>query len=135
MSQTRERGQGAQKIRIPLDHPDTENLAKRIRTLIFSGVLADDECGQLIKKERELRKVDYRLAQRLFDTPLPMSSLRPIFWDDYRRPFSGVFGCHELDVWAGWVARLREYVERLEQRCFGHRITALDASDIGSDDI
>jgi hypothetical protein len=135
MLQAHERDQGAQKIRIPLDHPDTERLAKRIRTLMFSGALTEDECGQLIKKERELRKVDYRLARRLFEAPIPASPYRPMFWDDYYRPCSAVFGCDTLEVWAGWVARLREYVERLEQKYFGRPTSASDVADSGSDDI
>lgn len=129
MLQTIERDQGAQKIRVPLDHPETERLAKRITFLIFSGKLTEDECGQLIKKERDLRKVDYRLARRLFDAPIPVSPHRPMFWDDHRRPFSGVFCGDELAVWAGWVARLREYVERLERKYLGRAAAASDGDN------
>jgi hypothetical protein len=89
-------------------------------------VINDDERGHLIKKYSELRKADYRLARRLFDNPLPATNMRPMFFDDYSRPLSGVFGQPDLFVMAGWVFRLRDYVERLERKYFGR----IDDDDI-----
>lgn len=112
MLQTRERTRGAPKIRIPLDHPETEQISKRIRFLIFSGMLSEDECGRLTKWQRELRKADSLLSRILYDRPLPATELRPLFYD-YKGPFlSG----SQAEVATGWVFRLREYVEKLERK-------------------
>jgi hypothetical protein len=40
-----------------------------------------------------------------------------MFWDDHRRPLSPAFNSDETETWAGWVHRLREYVERIEGKC------------------
>jgi hypothetical protein len=101
-------------IRIPLDHFECEALAKRINRLMFSGVLTEDERGLLVKKERDLRKVDYILARELFDRPLPRTDCRPMFWDDHGRPLAPSVGRNDTETRAGWVHRLREYVERIE---------------------
>lgn len=114
--QSRERG----KVRLPLDHHETESVAKRIHILLCTDALSDDERGHLIKKYSDLRKADCRLARRLFDNPLPATSMRPMFFDDNNRPLSGVFGQPDLLVMTGWVFRLRDYVERLERKYFGH---------------
>jgi hypothetical protein len=117
--QTQERAQNAQNIRMPLDHHECDALDRRIAHLVSCGVLTEDELGILLKKRRDLRKVDYRLARRLFARSLPINELRPDFWDDYRRPMSGVFGAPELECMAGWVFRLLEYVAKLECRYLG----------------
>jgi hypothetical protein len=111
-----------QKIRIPLDHHETDLVDKRIHNLLSLGGLSDDDFGNLLKKRHDLRIVDRRLARRLFDRPLPRTGLRPKFWDDAHRPMSDVFGHAEIDVWAGWVRRLQEYVLRLERRYGGGSI-------------
>lgn len=104
------------KYREPLDRPETEAIAKRIYALIKLGCLSNEEVALLIKTSRELRKVDWRLARRLHNRPLPSTSLRPLFWDDAMRPSSGVMGCHEIEVWAGWVFRVQDYIDRLEAK-------------------
>ncbi|MDB5601179.1 MAG: hypothetical protein JWN71_3223 [Xanthobacteraceae bacterium] len=107
------------KIRLALDHPEAEAIAKRVHLLMCMDVLNDDERGNLIKKYSELRKVDFRLARRVFEGPLPVTDIRPMFYDDHCRPGSGVFGRCEVEVWAGWVFRLRDYVAKLEHKHLG----------------
>ena len=118
--QTEPQSRGRNTVRLPLDHHETEAIAKRIHILLCTDVLSDDERGHLIKKCSDLRKADYRLARRLFENPLPATGMRPMFFDDNNRPLSGVFGQPDLLVMAGWVFRLREYVERLERKYFGN---------------
>lgn len=107
------------KIRIPLDHHECDALDQRIRILLSSGRLNEQECGHLLKWRRDLRKVDFRIARRIFDKPLYDTDARPNLWDDHlRKIFCGLEDYHELEIWSGWVHRLREYVDRLEAKYF-----------------
>lgn len=115
---TRESAREIEKIRIPLDHNQCESIGKRAAFLIFSGSLTHSECGHLIKQERQLRRVDYRLTRRLIDRPLPETTFRPMLWDEHLWPSSPYFGKPEVEVWAGWVLRLEEYIEKLEGKYF-----------------
>lgn len=131
--QSQPQSRGRNKVRIPLDHPETDAIAKRICILLCMDVINDDERGHLIKKYSDLRKADYRLARLLFGQPLPTTTLRPDFYDDYCRPLAFMgkvatdrlgreypFGSTswKIEVMSGWVHRLREYVERLERKYF-----------------
>lgn len=116
--QSQPQSRGGNKVRIPLDHPETDAIAKRIYILLCMDVINDDERGHMIKKYGDLRKADYRLARLLFDSPLPPTELRPMFFDDYLRPLSGMNGKPAILVMAGWVHRLRDYVGRLERKYF-----------------
>jgi len=103
--QSQPQSRGGNKVRIPLDHPETDAIAKRICILLCMDVINDDERGHLIKKYGDLR-------------PLPPTELRPMFFDDYLRPLSGMNGKPAILVMAGWVHRLRDYVGRLERKYF-----------------
>ncbi|MEW4461215.1 hypothetical protein AB1K42_24220 [Roseibium algicola] len=104
------------KIRIPLDHPETDALDLRIRDLILSGCLSEGEHGRLIKSSIELRRVDRSLARKLLGLPLPETDIRPMYPDENQLTFSIYHGVDQRLVEAGWVYRLRDYVERVEAK-------------------
>lgn len=100
------------KVRLPLDHPELEKIDCDIHELIRSGELNEFDLGTLIKKQRELRHLDRPLARVLGHNPLPVADKRPLFSDDWKRT-DCTFGAM-IECWAGWVARLREYVQNLK---------------------
>lgn len=89
------------EIRIPLDHPETETLGRRIHNLIWAGVLNEHECGFLIKNERELRKMDRRLARVFLGAPLPETGCRPNYPDEWQLPQSVYWGLEPEIVQTG----------------------------------
>jgi hypothetical protein len=111
---------GKVKIHLPLDHPELDALALRIRQLIFSCDLTENEHGTLIKQSKALRKADILLARVLYGRPLPPTDIRPLFWDDYWNPFSPFHGRDggptRVEVAVGWVFRVAEYVEKLVRK-------------------
>jgi hypothetical protein len=117
-SQSHERVGSAQNIRIPLDYHKTDALDLRIRHLLACAELTEIESGRLMKLRPELRRTDHKLARVLHGRPLPATTLRPDFPDDYQFPGSEAFGAPAVLCWAGWVHRVREHVEKLERRYF-----------------
>ena len=110
------KGKGTKKIRLPLDHPEIDGLDIRISILVRCGRLTEYECGFLIKKRSELRVVSRRLSRRLLGAPLPSTDCRPLYADEGKLPTSQYFGLSDEIVLAGWVHRLREYIERIEHK-------------------
>ncbi|GLS30561.1 hypothetical protein SAMN04488498_103122 [Mesorhizobium albiziae] len=97
--------------RLPLDHPDVEAVGRRADRLYQTAPLSDDERGLLIKKYAGLEDADRFLSGWLHDRLLPETNLRP------QRPWSGggVVGA-VTEHHVGFVARAREYIEKLERR-------------------
>lgn len=116
------------KIRIPLDHPETDAIHFRASVLLGAGILNDREFGTLLKKIRELRRVDFKLARRLCGRPLPWTDCRPELPAEALMPASPHFGKREVEVWTGWVRRVADYVAALEMKYFG-------AAEVENDDI
>lgn len=114
--QTCKRTVRTHSIRIPLYHSQTEQISKRMRRLVLSGVLSEDEHGKLFREEPFLRKADRGIYRFFSDRGLPETALRPVFWN---------VGTVESII--GWVLGLREYVESLEQKYF------LDFDDSSND--
>lgn len=105
-------------VRLPLDHPGTEAIAKRIQCLLGMDALSDDDRGNLRKKYRDLHKADSLLARKFFGRPLPITDLRPQFWNDWRSASlqSGIFVDDQFIIAAGFVQWVREWVDTLERR-------------------
>jgi hypothetical protein len=103
---------GQDKIRIPMDYPAAELLNVRINRLFAFEVLSDYEAGLLCKKRRELKKADRRLARVLGTQSLPAVDVRPLYFDGCSH---SILGSHnQIELCAGWIFRLSEYIERLE---------------------
>lgn len=103
---------GQDKIRIPMDHSAAEHLDVRISRLFAFKTLSDYEVGLLIKKRRELKKADRYLARVLGARPLPDVDARPLYFDGCSPSISGSH--NQIELCAGWIFRLSEYIERLE---------------------
>ncbi|HEV2897372.1 MAG TPA: hypothetical protein VGX71_05925 [Pseudaminobacter sp.] len=99
------------EYRPPLDHPDIEAVGRRADRLYRTAPLTDDERPLLLKKYDGLKAADLFLTGRLDERPLPETDLRPV------RPWSGDgLAGSVTEYHVGFVARTREYVERLERR-------------------
>ncbi len=105
-------------VRLPLDHPETEAIAKRIQCLLGIDALSGDDRGNLRKKYRDLQKADSLLVRQFFGRPLPVTGLRPQFWNDGQSASlqSGTFVDDKFIIAAGFVQWVREWVETLERQ-------------------
>lgn len=106
------------KIRIPLERLEFDALDLRIRDLLLSDRLSELEEGKLKKLRRDLRKVDRYFTLAPMGRPLPETDFRPMYPEAHLHVldgYSSVLG-DELIVKAGWFYRVREYVERIEDR-------------------
>ncbi|BBF92834.1 hypothetical protein [Blastochloris tepida] len=98
-------------IRIPLDHPEIDAIDLRMHVLAATGELNDAELGMLIKLWRNARRADKFLGRALLGGALPETSVRPMFWDA-----AAQYECSQIECAAGFVLRVREWVEKLERK-------------------
>lgn len=121
---------GEKRVRIPLDHPETEAIAARMQRLLDNEALPDGVFGEIVKRMRTLRDADYSLARGLQGKAIPKTDVRPFYPDDYLRPSSSCFEYFlsvphyhcRTECLAGWVLRLKDWVDNLEARYYGHAV-------------
>lgn len=110
--------------RLRLDHPEIEAIGARMERLYQRALLPDDERGETLKLYKSLSSADRFFANAYGDHPLPKTRIRPKFVTDSRRPSSEYFGAPDHEVRAGFIWRVLEYVERLEQQYLGTQADA-----------
>lgn len=99
------------KYRLPLTHPEVEALGHRADRAYREFPLAERERALLLKAYAGLSRVDRFFASAYEGRPLPPSSIRP------PEPWSrGVILDRPHEIKAGYVERVRAYVEAIEQK-------------------
>lgn len=101
------------RYRVPLDHPDCEQVGKVLDALYTNAALSPDERSFLIREYRRLRRVDKYFAIITGETPIPAVDIRP------RRPDAYVMDHSQRDCFAGYFWRLHRYARLLSERHFG----------------
>ncbi|MFC4353178.1 hypothetical protein ACFOW6_16635 [Fodinicurvata halophila] len=107
--------------REPLSHPEIDALGKRADVLYSLALLSVQERTALLQLYRELQRADRSLSNLLEGKPLPHVEVRP------SQAMRGGVAAKKIEHDAGFVARFREYIVRLEHR---HGLGDGDADDI-----
>lgn len=103
--------------RLPLAHPETDSIDRRIQALLDLGSLSDPETGRLLGIRPDLKRADRLLALMLRGGPLPRVLLVPYSWDDWSASDAPALRGSRINVMAGWVLnKVAAYVHQLERR-------------------
>lgn len=121
MSQSR-----TQKIRIPLNDHELDDLDLRARNLL-NGDLTEIEAGWLLKIRHWLQLIDPVVVQLKCHGPLPETDLRPDFYRVYGT--GGNLG-YLRELYSGLIARIREFIERVKRK---YLVAAAGISNVDAD--
>lgn len=99
------------KYRLPLDHPDCEQLGEDMEKVYQSFSISDTERSRLIKSYTELVLIDKLYANSFMDYAIPAVSMRPC-----RIDYAST-DCTRLEHAAGYFWRVREYLSDLQLKC------------------
>lgn len=115
-----------QKIRIPLNDHEVDDLDLRARNLL-NGDLAEIEAGWLLKIRRWLQLIDPIVVRLKCYGSLPETDLRPDFHCVYGT--GGNLGVMR-EYYSGLIARIREFIECVERK---HLVAAAGVSNVAAD--